>query len=57
MYGNRSITFYKLNEQRVAQVNKEHPDIADEIRENGPASFPWGTSDNPRNAAYYYIGF
>ena len=54
MYGNRSITFYKLNEQRVAQVNKEHPDIADEIRENGPASFPWGTSDNPRNAAYYY---
>ena len=54
MYGNRSITFYKLDEQRVAQVNKEHPDIADEIRENGPASLPWGTSDNPRNAAYYY---
>ena len=52
--GNRSITFYELDEQRVAQVNKEQPDIADEIRENGPASLPWGTPDNPRNASYYY---
>lgn len=53
-YGNRSITFYRLDEQRVAQVNKEQPDIADEIRENGPTSLPWGTPDNPRNASYYY---
>lgn len=52
--GNRSITFYELDEQRVAQVNKEQPEIADEIRENGPASLPWGTPDNPRNASYYY---
>ena len=52
--GNRSITFYRLDEQRVAQVNKEQPDIADEIRENGPASLPWGTPDNARNAACYY---
>lgn len=52
--GNRSITFYELDEQRVEQVNKEHPDIADSIRANGPSALPWGTPDNPRNASYYY---
>lgn len=52
--GNRHVYFYELDEQRVAQINKENPEIADEIRRNGPASFPWGTPDNPRNASYYY---
>lgn len=52
--GNRHVYFYELDEQRVAQINKENPEIADEIRENGPASLPWGTPDNPRNASYYY---
>lgn len=52
--GNRKVYFYELDEQRVAQIHRENPDLADEIRENGPASLPWGTPDNPRNASYYY---
>lgn len=52
--GNRTVTFYELDESRVKYIHETHPDIADEIRESGPTSLPWGTPDNPRNASYYY---
>ena len=52
--GNTSITFYELDEQRVNYVHQTMPEIADKIRENGPTSLPWGTTDNPECASYYY---
>lgn len=48
------MVFYELDEQRVEQVHRENPELADEIRNNGPSSMEWGTPDNPRCAAYYY---
>ena len=53
--GNRTITFYELDESRVQYVHENLPEIADEIRDSEPASLPWGTPDNPRNASYYYV--
>lgn len=52
--GNNSITFYELDEQRVAYVNENMPKIADKIRDGSPTSLPWGTPDNPECASYYY---
>lgn len=52
--GNRKVYFYELDEQKIEQVHKENPTLADEIRNNGPASLRWGTPDNPRCASYYY---
>ena len=52
--GNNVITFYELDEQRVAYVHKSMPDIAEKIREGSPTSMPWGTPDNPECASYYY---
>ena len=52
--GKTTITFYELDEQRVAYVHKNMPEIADDIRDGGPTSMEWGTSDNPRCASYYY---
>lgn len=52
--GNNTITFYELDEQRVAYVNKNMPDIAEKIRKGSPTSLPWGTPDNPECASYYY---
>lgn len=53
--GNRTITFYELDESRVQYVHENLPEVADEIRDSEPASLPWGTPDNPRNASYYYV--
>lgn len=53
--GNRTITFYELDESRVQYVNDNLPETADKIRNGGPTSLPWGTPDNPRNASYYYV--
>lgn len=53
-YGNTSITFYELDEQRVSYVHQTMPEIADKIREGGPSTLPWGTPDNPECASYYY---
>lgn len=52
--GKTSITFYELDEQRVAYVHQSMPEIADKIRDGSPTSLPWGTSDNPECASYYY---
>ena len=52
--GNNSVTFYELDEQRVAYVHENMPDIANKIREGSPTSLPWGTPDNPECASYYY---
>ena len=52
--GNNSITFYELDEQRVAYVHQNMPDVADKIRDGSPTSLPWGTPDNPECASYYY---
>lgn len=52
--GNNTITFYELDEQRVAYVHQNMPDIADKIRDGSPTSLPWGTPDNPECASYYY---
>lgn len=52
--GNRYIEFYTFDESRVEEVHRTDPELADEIRNNSPASLPWGTPDNPRNASYYY---
>ena len=52
--GKRWIIFYELDEERVRYIHETNPEIADEIRNNGPTSTEWGTSDNPRCAAYYY---
>lgn len=48
------ITFYELDEARVAYVDKHFPELADKIRYGGPMSMEWGTSDNPECASYYY---
>jgi len=52
--GKRYITFYELNEERVRYIHETNPELADEIRNNGPTDMEWGTPDNPRCAAYYY---
>lgn len=52
--GNSTITFYELDEQKVAYVHQHMPDIADKIRNGSPTSLPWGTPDNPECASYYY---
>lgn len=52
--GRREIVFYDLNEAKVRYIHEHDPKIADEITRNSPASFEWGTPDNPRNASYYY---
>lgn len=53
--GNRHITFYELNEQRVAYVNKMYPQIAEKIRNSSPTSLEWGDDPtNPNYACYYY---
>lgn len=52
--GNNTITFYELDEQRVAYVHQNMPEIADKIRDGSPTSLPWGTPDNPECASYYY---
>lgn len=54
--GNRTTVFYELDEQRVEQIHRENPQLADEIRNNGPSKFPWGDPKNPdpRTASYYY---
>lgn len=52
--GKTVVTFYELDEQKVAYIEKMFPDIAEEIRNGSPTSLPWGTPDNPRNASYYY---
>lgn len=52
--GREIITFYELDEERVRQVDEQHPEIAEAIRNGGPTSMEWGTSDNPKCAAYYY---
>lgn len=50
----RHITFYELDEQRVAYINKTNPELADKIRKGSPTSMAWGTPDNPECASYYY---
>lgn len=52
--GKTTTTFYELDEQRVAYVDENLPEIAEKIREGSPTSLPWGTPDNPENASYYY---
>lgn len=52
--GNNTITFYELDEARVAYVHQNMPEIADKIRDGSPTSLPWGKPDNPENASYYY---
>lgn len=52
--GNSTMTFYELDEERVAYVNKTNPELADKIRSGSPTSMPWGTPDNPECASYYY---
>lgn len=52
--GNSTVTFYELDEQRVAYVHQNMPELADKIREGSPTSLPWGTPDNPECASYYY---
>lgn len=54
--GNSTITFYELNEARVAYVNKNFPEIADKIRNGSPTSLEWGVpgDNNPEHANYYY---
>ena len=52
--GHRTVTFYELDESKVRYIHENNPEIADEIRESGPMSLPWGSPDNPRNASYYY---
>ena len=52
--GNSTITFYELDEARVAYVHQNMPEIADKIRDGSPTSLPWGTPDNPECASYYY---
>lgn len=52
--GNNTMTFYELDEERVAYINKTNPELADKIRSGSPTSMPWGTPDNPECASYYY---
>lgn len=54
--GNKFITFYELDEARVAYVHETMPDVADAIRDGGPTSMEWGVAgdNNPRHANYYY---
>lgn len=52
--GNRTITFYDLDESKVRYVHENLPNVADKIRNSSPSSLPWGTPDNPYNASYYY---
>ena len=52
--GNNTMTFYELDEERVAYINRTNPELADKIRSGSPTSLPWGTPDNPECASYYY---
>lgn len=54
--GNSTITFYELDEARVAYVHQNMPDIADKIRDGSPTSMEWGVAgdNNPEHANYYY---
>lgn len=52
--GNNTMTFYELDEERVAYINRTNPELADKIRSGSPTSFIWGTPDNPECASYYY---
>lgn len=51
---NTTMTFYTLDESKVEYISQTDPELAESIRNNGPASLPWGDASNPRNAAYYY---
>lgn len=54
--GKSTITFYELDESRVAYVHQNMPDIADKIRDGSPTSMEWGVAgdNNPEHANYYY---
>lgn len=54
--GNNTITFYELDEERVAYINRTNPELADKIRSGSPTSMPWGDPEkpNPECASYYY---
>ena len=52
--GNNTMTFYELDEERVAYINRTNPELADKIRSGSPTSLIWGTPDNPECASYYY---
>ena len=52
--GNNTLTFYELDEERVAYINRTNPELADKIRKGSPTSMLWGTPDNPECSSYYY---
>ena len=54
--GKNYMVFYELDEQKVAYVHKNMPEIADKIRDEGPTSLEWGVAgdNNPEHANYYY---
>lgn len=56
--GKNTITFYELDEQRVAYIHQTDPELADKIRSGSPTSMEWGDPekdyDNPEYACYYY---
>lgn len=52
--GVTTMTFYELDEDRVAYIDETRPELAQKIREDGPSALPWGSPNNPANAAYYY---
>lgn len=54
--GNKTITFYELDEARVAYVHQNMPELADKIRDGSPTGMEWGVAgdNNPEHANYYY---
>lgn len=53
--GNRTITFYELDEARVEYIHRTDPELADKVRSSGPTSMEWGDDPtNPEYACYYY---
>lgn len=52
--GNRHVYFYELDEQKVAQIRKENPELVESIMYGGPTNMRWGTPDDPQCASFYY---
>lgn len=58
--GKRVITTFELDEQKVEEIHKKDPKLADDIRNGGLDEFPWSSGckriedETPNFARYYY---
>lgn len=54
--GKRKIVFYEFDEEKVARLDREDPDMAKKIRDGSPTGMEWGDPNNPtpEDLCYYF---